>query len=555
MSHRIPRCKLALEPLEARHLMAGDLVLEWNDVALDAIRAERTAPPIASRALAVVHSAIYDAVNAIDRTHQVYAVNVLASPLASREAAVAAAAYATLANLFPSREPTFKAEYEADLAAIPDGLAENLGVSLGQKVAQQMLALRANDGSTVTVSYTPGNEPGDWLPTPPASAAALLPNWMNVTPFALQNGSQFSPNNVPPLTSTEYAAAFNEVKSIGSSDSTTRTADQTAIAQFWANGAGTATPPGHLNMMAHIVAEDRDNTLSQNARLFAALNVAMADAAIMCWDTKYTTNFWRPITAIRAAESDGNPDTAPDADWTPLIATPPFPTYISGHSSFSGAATAVLKSFFGTDNSAFVLPSENPAVSARSFTSFTQAAQESADSRMYGGIHFRFDNDDGLTAGRGVGQYVVANFFKAASRGSVIGVVDGQLVIRGSDSRDVITVDQLGQQLIVRRDGLKVANVSAAEATSIVVATGGGNDLVLLGEDVRVSATILGGAGNDTLIGGRAADAIYGEAGNDFLLGLSGADLLDGGDGDDTLIGGLGIDTLRGGRGRNRVTQ
>jgi hypothetical protein len=554
MSHRI-RCKLALEPLESRHLMAGDLVLEWNDIALDAIRAERTAPPIASRALAIVHSAIYDAVNAIDRTHQVYAVNVLASPLASREAAVAAAAYTTLANLFPAREPTFKAEYEADLADIPHGLAENLGVSLGQKVAQQMLALRANDGSTVTVSYTPGNQPGEWLPTPPASAAALLPNWMNVTPFALQNGSQFSPHNIPPLTSTEYAAALNEVKSIGSSHSTTRTADQTAIAQFWANGAGTATPAGHLNMMAHIVAEDRDNTLSQNARLFAALNVAMADAAIVCWDAKYSTNFWRPITAIRAAESDGNPDTAPDADWTPLIVTPPFPTYISGHSSFSGAAAVVLKSFFGTDSFTFVLPSENPAVSARSFTSFTQAAQESADSRMFGGIHFRFDNEDGLTAGRGVGQYVVTNFFKAASRGSVIGVVDGQLVIRGSDSRDVITVDQLGQQLIVRRDGLKVVNVSAAEAMSIVVATGGGNDLVLLGEDVRVSATILGGAGNDTLIGGRAADAIYGEAGNDFLLGLSGADLLDGGDGDDTLIGGLGIDTLRGGRGRNRVTQ
>jgi hypothetical protein len=365
--------------------LAADLVLEWNEVLLDAIRATNMNPPRASRAMAIAHTAIYDAVNAIERTHEVYAVNVLASPLASTEAAVAAAAHAALTRLFPSQTEAFDDNLANSLAAIPDGLAEDLGVELGEEVAAQMLALRAGDGSDVVVPYTPASDPGDWRPTPPANAPALLPNWPDVTPFAMTSGSQFSPNNIPALTSAKYTAAFNEVKSLGSINSATRTADQTNIALFWANGGGTATPGGHLNVLAAIVSEQqRDLSLAENARLFAMLNVALADAAIMSWDAKYDTNFWRPITGIRAADTDGNPNTTADAAWTPLIVTPPFPSYTSGHSSFSGAAAAVLKSFFGRDNIAFTLPSENPAVPSRSFTSFSQAAQESADSRLYG---------------------------------------------------------------------------------------------------------------------------------------------------------------------------
>ena len=300
---------LRFERLEHRKLLAADLVLTWNDVMLDAVRVDSTAPPKAARAMAIVQTAIYDSVNAIDRTHAVYAVDLLASPTTSREAAVSAAAHATLASLFPDQRAKFDTQYQADLAAIPDGQAEDLGVALGSQVASKMLALRANDGSNAVVTYTPGTKPGDWIPTPPANAPALLPQWPDVTPFAMKSGSQFTPHGIPALTSMQYAEALNEVKAIGSATSTTRTADQTNIALFWANGGGTATPPGHLNIMAQKAAIAKGNTLSENARLFAVLNVALADAAIMAWDAKYDTNFWRPITAIRAADTEGNANT------------------------------------------------------------------------------------------------------------------------------------------------------------------------------------------------------------------------------------------------------
>ena len=194
-------------------------------------------------------------------------------------------------SLFPAQAATFNAALTASLATIPDGAAENLGVALGANVAAQMLTLRANDGSAAVVAYTPGTDPGDWQPTPPANAAALLPQWADLIPFAMNTPSQFSPSGIPSLTSAEYTAAFNEVKAIGDINSTTRTADQTDIARFWANGGGTATPPGHLNVMARVVAEQKDNSLSENARLFAMLNVALADAAIMAWDAKYETEY------------------------------------------------------------------------------------------------------------------------------------------------------------------------------------------------------------------------------------------------------------------------
>src|SRR5262249_42532052 len=163
----------------------------------------------------------------------------------------------------------------------------------------------------------------------------------------------------------------------GSATSATRTVDQTAMALFWNNSSGTATPPGHMNLLAQIVAQQQGNTLEENARLFAALNVAMADAPISCWDAKYEYSYWRPVTAIRLAADDSNPDTAPDVAWSPLISTPTHPSYASAHSTVSGAAAAVLADFFGTDNIAFTLPSQNPALPVRSFTSFSHAAQES----------------------------------------------------------------------------------------------------------------------------------------------------------------------------------
>jgi hypothetical protein len=547
--------KPLVERLEHRNLLSADLVIEWNNAALAAIRADKTSPPMASRDLAILHTAIYDSVNAIDRDHQAYAVNVLAAPTTSHEAAVAATAHTVLSNLFPAHQADFDAELASDLAAIADGQPRDLGIALGNNVGQQMLALRADDGSATIVNYTPGNDPGDWVPTPPAFAPPLLPNWPDVTPFAMRSADQFTPHDVPALTSSQYAAALNEVEAIGSATSTTRTADQTNIALFWANGAGTATPAGHLNILAQVVAQQRGNTLSQNARLFAELNVAMADAAIMCWDAKFTENFWRPITAIREADIDGNSATTADPNWTPLIVTPPFPTYISGHSSFSGAAAAVLRAFFGTDHVSFTLPSENPAVPDRSFTSFSQAAQESADSRMYGGIHFRFDNEDGLAAGGNVGQYVAANFFKAAHQPATAGLVGNMLVVIGADTADGLMVQQSHGQFVVREFGRVISMIPAASVASIMVDARGGNDFVYIANNITLAATIFGGDGNDVLFGGGGDDLIYGQAGNDLLSGMDGDDLLDGGDGNDILIGGLGDDTLLGGRGKNRMFQ
>jgi PAP2 superfamily/RTX calcium-binding nonapeptide repeat (4 copies) len=546
---------LALEALEHRSLMAADMVLQWNDIALDAIRTIPTPPPRAARALAIVQAAVYDAVNAIDRTHQVYAVDVLASPLASREAAVAAAAHTSLVSLFPARQAVFDAALATALGTIAAGSAKNQGVQLGQNVAQQMLALRANDGANASVAYTPGTDPGDWQPTPPAFAAALLPQWPDVTPFAMTSGSQFSPDNIPALASAEYAAAFDEVKELGSATSATRTADQTNIALFWANGGGTATPPGHLNMLAQVVAEAEGNSLAENARLFASLNVAMADAAIMAWEAKFDTDFWRPVTGIRAADSDGNPATTQDAAWTPLIATPPFPSYVSGHSSFSGAAAAVLIDFFGSDNIAFTLASENPSVPARSFTSFSQAAQESADSRLYGGIHWRFDNEDGLTAGEQLGQFVGDHFFQATLRGPAAGLVGTTLVALGAEGHDALLVVRERNQLVVRHNGRSLASFALGQITAIVVDARGGDDIVALLGNIQIGATLLGGAGDDLLFGGHGDDELFGEEGNDFLFGLLGDDLLDGGDGDNWLFGGPGQDTLLGGRGKNRRFQ
>jgi hypothetical protein len=281
----------------------------------------------------------------------------------------------------------------------------------------------------------------------------------------------------------------------------------------------------------------------------------MADAAIMAWDCKFATNFWRPVTAINAGDTDGNANTAGDAAWTPLLVTPPFPTYVSGHSSFSGAAAAVLKNFFGRDHIPFTLASENPAVGERSFTSFSQAAQESADSRLYAGIHFGFDNEDGLTAGTQLGNFVARNFFQAQEHAPSAGMIGSVLVVTGTSRLDSITFARSGANLLVFDLGRRLGSFSVSSITELNIDARGGNDFVFVGNHIRIASTIHGGAGNDVLFGGGANDSISGGAGNDVLFGLLGNDLLDGGDGNDWLHGGLGTDTLIGGNGKNRLFQ
>ncbi|MEX2138182.1 MAG: vanadium-dependent haloperoxidase [Pirellulales bacterium] len=390
---------------------AADVVIDWNNVLLEAIRTNNVSPPRASRAMAMVHGAMFDAVNTIDRTHQPYHVQLVVSPGGNREAAAAQAAHDVLVSLFPTQRSTFDAALADSLSSIPTGTPKVGGQAIGQQVAAQYITLRASDHSADITPYTPGTQAGQWRPTPAGFAPALFPNWPTVTPWCMPDGAQFRHAAGPPsLTSAEYTAALNEVKSLGAANSTTRTQEQTNIAHFWADGANTSTPPGHWNQIAQSVAAAQGNTLSENARLFALLNLAEADAAIVSWDNKYATNLWRPVTAIQLADQDGNAATEADANWTPLIATPPFPTYTSGHSTFSGAAAEILDLFYGTDNVSFTTSAEGAlGVVDRTFTSFSQAALEAADSRLYGGIHFRFDNEHGMQNGIALGQFVFAN--------------------------------------------------------------------------------------------------------------------------------------------------
>jgi len=401
-----------LAALSAGLSARADVVTDWNNAALNAIRGNRTAPPQASRGLAILHTSIYDAVNGIDRRHEPYFVpgKVLAS--ASRKAAASAAAHTALSALFPTNAPAFDALHASILNGIPNGPQKAAGIAWGRSVANQILAWRATDGFNATVAPPPALAPGDWVPTPPALALYLTPQWGFLTCFAMTGHAQFRPPGPPALSSAEYAAAFNEVKAFGAATNSVRTADQSEIARFWADGAGTETPPGHWNSIAQDVGAALGNTMEQNARLFALLNVAMADAAICAWDAKYAFHNWRPVTAIREAANDGNPATEPDAAWSSFIVTPPFPDYVSGHSTFSGAAATVLALYYGTDDISFTTGSDFLPGVLRSFTSFSAAADEAMNSRLYGGIRFRFANEDGLHAGVDVGEWTFSNYMQ-----------------------------------------------------------------------------------------------------------------------------------------------
>ncbi len=382
----------------------ADVVTEWNNAALDAIRAGHSPPPIASRSLAILHVSIYDAVNGIDRTHEPYLVQSFAPAGASREAAASAAAHEALVNLFPANASSFDALHAAILAGIPNGPQKIAGIVWGEFVANQILAARANDGSDAIVPPPSGSGPGVWVPTPPAFLPYLLPQWGFVMPFAMSSSSQFRPPGPPSLDSQRYATDYEEVKELGALLGSTRTEEQTQIALFWADGAGTETPPGHWNSIAQIIADGRPSTLEQNARLFALLNIAMADAAICAWDAKYEFHFWRPVTAIAYAE--------PELNWMSFIVTPPFPDYVSGHSTFSGAAATVLALFYGTEDLPFTIGSDFLPGVYRSFPTCLDAAEEAAVSRLYGGIHFRSANEDGLQAGISIGEWTGSHYLR-----------------------------------------------------------------------------------------------------------------------------------------------
>jgi hypothetical protein len=409
-NHTRPRCLVAitvlLTSLAATTRARADVVTDWNQITLAtqaAIPGAIRTPP-AARALAMVHLAIFDAVNAIDRRFSPYAVDALADPSASPEAAAAAAAHTVLVSIYPSRQADLDLAFAASLAAIADGSSKTEGIALGESVAAVILALRSSDGSAVTLPYTLAPGPGIYQPDP----AALFVAWGKVLPFALKSGSQFRADGPPSLSSRDYAADYNEVQSLGALNSDTRTPDQTEAALFWIPNIQIT-----CNDIARIAAAAHGNELWENARLFALLNVAFADTAIAVMDTKYTYNFWRPREAIHAGNTDGNDDTIADPDWTPLLYIGVHPDYVSQHAAMGGAAARVLAYFFGTDEFSFsITTSTAPASVFRSYDSFSEAALENMESRVWLGAHFRTACHHGLNQGKQVANYVVHHFLR-----------------------------------------------------------------------------------------------------------------------------------------------
>lgn len=383
-----------------------DPVLTWNTTLLRTVQLERSGGLATARSLAIAHTAMFDAVNALTGRPSSRPLPVPVPTEASAEAAIAGAAHQVLSQLYPQQQSRLDAALTSSLDNIQaTEVAEASGVEFGRAIATSILTERSRDGSTATVPYTVKLKPGQWRPTPPRFVPAAAVGWQQVTPFVLEQGSQFRPAAPPRLTSKTYTKDFNQVKRLGQITSRSRTAEQTEISRFWIGNSGTLTFPGMWNQIAAEAAVNTNQTLWQNARLFALLNVALADASIAAWDTKYTYRAWRPITAIRLAQSDRNPKTQADPNWQSFLETPAHPDYVSSHSTFAGAATAVLTQEFGT--APFTVTSLDLPGIQRSFTTFEQAAAEAGMSRIYGGIHTQSANQAGLRLGRKVGTYVL----------------------------------------------------------------------------------------------------------------------------------------------------
>jgi hypothetical protein len=389
----------------------ADAVSDWNVIAIQAINAAGR-PPGGSSFLdiATVHLAVHDAVAAIDGQFRPYYVNI---PWASGSPAAAAAkaAHDVLVNRFPAQTDSLTITYNNYLAT--NGLIQNdRGVAVGQKAAAGIIAVRANDGSFPSPEpppFTGGTAAGEWQPTPPAFAPMATPWLAKVRPFALRSPAQFRANPPPSLTSWLYTQAYNEVKDFGSLTGSKRSPEQTDLAYFW-SGNYLVVWNGALRSIAGA----QKLNIGKSARLFALANMAMADAGITAWDTKLHYVFWRPITAIRNGDNDGNPNTDVDPTWQPLIVNPPYPEYTSGANNVTGAITRIFRSFFGTNEMAFSVTTTVPRAvqQTRMYSRFTDAADDVVIARVYEGIHFAFSDFEARTQGESVAQWVFKRFLR-----------------------------------------------------------------------------------------------------------------------------------------------
>jgi hypothetical protein len=387
--------------------LGADVVTDWNLTTLQAAAAAGLNPQRQQRVAAVVHAAMHDTVNSVAPRYEAYAVQVSPSGEASIEAAAVQAAYGVLIRLLPGQAAMLDGARLASLSQIPDGPVKEEGLAVGEAVAGQIVALRTTDGSDVDGTYTFGSGPGEYQRTPPTFGNPSVPAWRFVRPFILKRGDQFRAEGPPSLDSDEWAADFNETKRLGRVDSAVRTAEQTEIALC---GAEPSLPM--WNRVSRSVSAQRQTGLVENARLFALLNLAMVDATIACWDSKYTYRFWRPVTAIPLADTDGNDATEADPVWTPLRPTPLHPEYPSAHACVSNAAAKVLTSFFGGDTAFSTTTSTCPPGVVRSYDSFRALADEIGDSRIYIGFHFRTSVRHGANLGRQVGHWTFHRFLQ-----------------------------------------------------------------------------------------------------------------------------------------------
>ena len=367
-------------------------------------------PQVSVPHLAMVHGAAYDAVNAIDGGHEEYLIaSRLGTPSDSMDAAAATAAYRVLLHLAPAQQATLEAQYAASLVAIPDGSSKVRGIAVGEAAAAAMIAARTDDGRFGPFRFAVGSGPGVWKPVLPAFAGD--PNaWLKgVKPFLIRSASQFRSKGPRTLTSRKYAREFDEVKSLGPATSTERTADQTLAARYWAEN-----PPATWSRIFRTLSAQEDLSLVDNARLYAMLYLTAADALIGVWDDKAHWSFWRPITAIREADTDGNQTTEADAGWLPLTPTPPYPEHPSGHTGLSGSFVKTLQQFFRTDRVAW--NDTNNAGLTRSFTRFSQAINEIVDARVWSGIHFRTADEQGERIGKEIARYREEHYFQRKHR-------------------------------------------------------------------------------------------------------------------------------------------
>jgi hypothetical protein len=390
-------CSIAsLSPVSAAVVITGDPVLYWNQVMLGG---SFGGPPSQARAVAMVNIAVHDAVNATLGFRNHPYLRGIKTPGGDTRAAASQAARDVLVHLDPTRTAAYDVELSHSLALIPDGQAKMDGIATGAAYATAIIAQRTGDGSIPGgVSYTPSGLPGRWKPTPPTFANAGLTHWGLVDPFVMTAGNEFRPVPPPALGSPEWAAAYNEVLELGSATSAIRTADQTASAAFWNPGNGLTWLQLGLNAV-----EGEGLSTIENARLFGLLGVGFADSQIAGFDAKYSYDFWRPVTAIKEGDTDGNPLTIGDPNWTPLNVTPAHPSYISTLSAISAVGSTTLTSVIGAKPVCLTI-----GVSNRCWSSFEEAALDAASSRVWGGIHYSFDGSAGLQVGNQIAAKALA---------------------------------------------------------------------------------------------------------------------------------------------------